>query len=207
MVTEFSSGSQPPPFLGVHRTVVKKKTSPGTNFIRRDCHPSKKEGNFSAKAQRKLTGLYSIISLCPIKDGVLRPILKRRHLNAYIKVLWFKMLTTAQILETIEPNDWFTTIDCVFSCTPSFRPQKVPSFCLSKPGISVRGPPLWSLSLTSCLHQPTHGGYEDPSISRRLADLCTKPSSGLGGHREGYKSYKGTCFCMNHEKSNVELSQ
>ncbi len=103
---------QPPPFLGVHRTVVKK--SPGTNFIRRDCHPSKKEGNFSAKAQRKLTGLYSIISLCPIKDGVLRPILKRRHLNAYIKVLWFKMLTTAQILETIEPNDWFTTIDAYF---------------------------------------------------------------------------------------------
>lgn len=84
----------------------------------------------------------------------------------------------------------------IFSCTNSSRPQEVPSFCFSRPGVSVRSPPLWPLSITSCLHQggvsdplPSSGGrYKDPPISRRLADLCTKPSSGLGGHKDSYQS-------------------
>ncbi len=39
------------------------------------------------------------------------PILDLRHLNVFVKVLPFKMLSTAQILESIEEGEWFTSTD------------------------------------------------------------------------------------------------
>ena len=56
-------------------------------------------------------GFYSIYFLVPKKDGGLRPILDLRRLNTHLKTLTFKMLQTKHILESIEPGEWFTTID------------------------------------------------------------------------------------------------
>ena len=56
-------------------------------------------------------GFYSKYFLIPKKDGGLRPILDLRHLNSFLKVLPFKMLTTSQILHTVEEGEWFTSLD------------------------------------------------------------------------------------------------
>jgi len=62
-------------------------------------------------ASKQFTGFFSKYFLVSKKDGGLRPILDLRQLNRFIKVLPFKMLTTVQILESIEPGEWFTSID------------------------------------------------------------------------------------------------
>ena len=58
----------------------------------------------------QLTGFYSLFPHVK-KDGGLHPILDPRCLNAFIKVLPFKMLTTSYILEAVEKGDWFTSVD------------------------------------------------------------------------------------------------
>lgn len=56
-------------------------------------------------------GFYSIYFLAPKKDGGVRPILDLRRLNQYLSALPFKMLTLKTILQSVQPGDWFTTID------------------------------------------------------------------------------------------------
>lgn len=65
----------------------------------------KKKAISQLKPKEQLTGFHSNYFLVPKKDGRLRPNLDLRHLNAYIKVQRFKMLITAEILESIEPNE------------------------------------------------------------------------------------------------------
>ena len=56
-------------------------------------------------------GFYSRYFLITKKDGGLRPILDLRGLNYYLKVFPFKMLRTRDVLQTVLPGDWFTSID------------------------------------------------------------------------------------------------
>ncbi len=70
-----------------------------------------KKANVQISTGEQLTGLYSKYFPVPKKDGGLRPILDLRQLNRFIKVLPFKMLTTKQILESIEPGVWLASID------------------------------------------------------------------------------------------------
>ena len=70
-----------------------------------------KDAIMKVDPDEQLTGFYSTYFLVPKKDGGIRPILDLRRLNAFIKVLPFKMLTTGQILESIERGEWFTSID------------------------------------------------------------------------------------------------
>ncbi len=69
-----------------------------------------KKAIFQISTSRSLTGFYSKYFLVPKKDGGLRPILDLRQLNRFITLLPFKMLTTTQILESIEPGEWFASI-------------------------------------------------------------------------------------------------
>ncbi len=132
---------RPPPFLGVHMTVV-KKPSPGTDFIRRNYDPFKKEGNFSAKAQQ--TAHWVLFELFPRAQ-------KRWWSPTRLRPEMFKYIHKST---AVQDADHCTNLGGyrskrmvhnnrsqrrVFSCTHSSRSQKVPSFCLSKPGISVRG--------------------------------------------------------------------
>ena len=55
-----------------------------------------KDAIMRVEPRKQLTGFYSLYFLVSKKDGGLRPILDLRCLNAFIKVLPFKMLTTSQ---------------------------------------------------------------------------------------------------------------
>ena len=56
-------------------------------------------------------GFYSRYFLVPKKTGGFRPILDLRGLNAYLKVLPFRMLTTTGVLQAVREGEWFTSID------------------------------------------------------------------------------------------------
>jgi len=101
---------RPPSFSGIHLTVVKNPVQ--AEILSKEIAALlRKKAITQLQPNEQHTGFYSNYFLVPKKDGGLRPILDLRHLNAYIKVLPFKMLTTAQILEVIEPSEWFTTLD------------------------------------------------------------------------------------------------
>ena len=55
--------------------------------------------------------LYSPYFLVPKASGGLRPIMDLRRLNAYVKTLPFKMLTSAQVLSSVSEGEWFTLVD------------------------------------------------------------------------------------------------
>lgn len=54
---------------------------------------------------------YSTYFLVSKKDSGLQPILDLRGLNRYMKVLPFRMLTTADMLRVVSQGDWFMSID------------------------------------------------------------------------------------------------
>lgn len=56
-------------------------------------------------------GVFSTYFVVPKKDGGLRPVLDLRRLNTYLKQLPFRMLRTTDVLHSIEPRDWFVTVD------------------------------------------------------------------------------------------------
>lgn len=56
-------------------------------------------------------GFYSTYFLVPKKTGGLRPILDLRTLNEFLKVLPFKMLTVSDVLKSVLPGEWFTSVD------------------------------------------------------------------------------------------------
>ena len=56
-------------------------------------------------------GFYSQYFLVPKASGGLRPILDLRRLNAYVKTLPFRMLTSAQVLSSVSEGEWFTLVD------------------------------------------------------------------------------------------------
>ena len=49
--------------------------------------------------------------LVPKKEGGFRPILDLRGLNSFLKVLPFHMLKTAEVLQAVARQSWFTSID------------------------------------------------------------------------------------------------
>ncbi|XP_061590737.1 uncharacterized protein LOC133456285 [Cololabis saira] len=57
------------------------------------------------------SGFYSTYFLIPKKDTSLRPVLDLRGLNQYLKVLPFRMLRTRDVLQSVTPGEWFTSID------------------------------------------------------------------------------------------------
>lgn len=56
-------------------------------------------------------GFYSNYFLVQKKNGGYRPILDLRNLNRCLKVLPFRMLTTADVLRTVAQGEWFTSVD------------------------------------------------------------------------------------------------
>ncbi|KAK7895505.1 hypothetical protein WMY93_020830 [Mugilogobius chulae] len=56
-------------------------------------------------------GFYSRYFLVPKKTGDLRPVLDLRGLNVFLKVMPFRMLRTAEVLQAISAGEWFTTLD------------------------------------------------------------------------------------------------
>ena len=57
------------------------------------------------------SGFYSKYFLVEKKGGGRRPILDLRGLNASLKKLPFKMLTTSSLLKKVRPGTWFTSVD------------------------------------------------------------------------------------------------
>ena len=56
-------------------------------------------------------GFYSTYFIIKKKTGGFRPILDLRGLNRYLKVMPFHMLTTKDILQSVAPGEWFTSVD------------------------------------------------------------------------------------------------
>ncbi|XP_037536617.1 uncharacterized protein LOC119413633 [Nematolebias whitei] len=56
-------------------------------------------------------GYYSTYFLVQKKTGGFRPILDLRGLNQYLKELPFHMLTTAEVLQAVTREEWFTSVD------------------------------------------------------------------------------------------------
>ena len=88
-----------------------REPSPGGDFKSGDFNPSREEGNRESGIQEQLAGFYSKYFIIPKKDGGLRPILDLRQLNAFLKVLPFRMLTTQETLVSIEGGEWFTSLN------------------------------------------------------------------------------------------------
>ena len=59
----------------------------------------------------RLNGFYSVYFLIPKKDGGFRPILDLRGLNRFLKVLPFRMLRMADVLQSVAQGAWFVLID------------------------------------------------------------------------------------------------
>ena len=57
------------------------------------------------------SGFYSTYFLVTKKTGGFRPVLDLRGLNRYLKKLPFHMLTTADVLQSMVKNEWFTSVD------------------------------------------------------------------------------------------------
>ncbi len=165
-----------------------------------------------------LTGFYSNYFLVPKKDGGLRPVLDLRRLNMYIKVLRLKMLTTAQILEATEPNEWFTTIDLkdAYFHVPihpdhkkflrfAFQSQAY-QFEVLPFGLSL-SPRVFTRVVSAALCPLQMAGIK---ILPYLDDwLICAPSRHqvLEDTERVINHIRELGFCMNHEKSNVEPRQ
>ena len=101
---------RPPPFTGVHMTTVKDPVQAQV-LAAEVATLLQKEAIVRVDASEQHAGFYSKYFLVSKKDGGLRPILDLRHLNKFLKVLPFRMLTTRQILHTVEEGEWFTSLD------------------------------------------------------------------------------------------------
>ncbi|XP_030272829.1 uncharacterized protein LOC115581680 [Sparus aurata] len=101
---------RPPPFSGVRMTTVRDPVQEKI-LAGEIATLLQKDAIMRVEPSEQLAGFYSLYFLVSKKDGGLRPILDLRRLNAFIKVLPFKMLTTSQILEAVEKGDWFTSVD------------------------------------------------------------------------------------------------
>ncbi|XP_071400930.1 LOW QUALITY PROTEIN: uncharacterized protein [Centroberyx affinis] len=100
---------QPPPFSRVRMTLVRDPVQ-ATVLAEEVATLLQKDAIVKVSPSEQRIGFYSMYFLVPKKGG-LRPVLDLRRLNAYVKVLPFKMLHTRHILESIEQGEWFTTID------------------------------------------------------------------------------------------------
>ena len=60
---------------------------------------------------QSLNGFYSRYFIVKKKGGGFRPIMDLRHLNKYLKVFKFRMLTNVTLLNMLRPGDWFTSLD------------------------------------------------------------------------------------------------
>lgn len=101
---------RPPPFSRVRMTLVRDPVQ--AQFLKREILILlQKDAIMKVDPSEQLAGFYSTYFLVPKKDGGLRPILDLRRLNTFMKVLPFKMLTTNQVLESLERGEWFTSID------------------------------------------------------------------------------------------------
>ncbi len=107
------------------------------------------------------------------------PILDLRPLNRYLKVLKFCMLHTADVLQGVKQDDWFTTIDLkdsYFHCSPS---QTVPALCLRGEGPLILCAAVRNLTGTRDLHKicgsstvsTTEQRYAHFPLPRRLVNL------------------------------------
>ena len=56
-------------------------------------------------------GFYSNFFLVPKKSGGLRPVIKLKPLNLFIKKEKFKMETNRSIRKALSPDNWVTSID------------------------------------------------------------------------------------------------
>lgn len=61
--------------------------------------------------EKSQQGFYSRYFVIPKKGGGLRPILDLRLLNKHLRKYSFKMLSHKTLVQSIRPNDWFTTCD------------------------------------------------------------------------------------------------
>ena len=82
--------SAPPAFSGVQMTMVKDPVQ--AEVLNREILTLlEKEAVERVSSDEQLAGFYSKYFIIPKKDGGLRPILDLRRLNAFVKVLPFKM--------------------------------------------------------------------------------------------------------------------
>ncbi len=174
---------RPPTFSGVHMTMVKDPVQ--AQILANEITTlMQKKAIVQISTSKQLTGFYSKYFLVPKKDGGLRPILDLRQLNRFIKVLPFKMLTTAQILESIEPGEWFASIDLkdAYFHVPICQ-DRVYQFRVLPFGLSL-SPRVF----TSGFSSPSSSSVcrnKNCSIPGRLVNLCSFSQSSHEGHRNG----------------------
>ncbi len=131
------------------------------------------------------SGFYSPYFIVPKKSGGLRPILDLRVLNRALHKLSFKMLTQRRTHFRVRPSPRLVCSDRpegrVLSCLDPPVTQAIPAIRVRGSGISVQGPALRAVPVTSRLHQshgggpcsPERTGCAHPQLPRRLAHTCT----------------------------------
>jgi len=102
--------SIPPPFRGIREANLSSQEEIG--FLSTEIQALlQKQAVSVVHSEDREKGLYSMYFLVSNKPGEFRPILDLRILNQHIVCKKFHMLTIKQLLELVQPGDWFTTID------------------------------------------------------------------------------------------------
>ncbi|XP_030293378.1 uncharacterized protein LOC115593839 [Sparus aurata] len=101
---------RPPTFCGVKMSVVRDPTK-SLALSRELASLLDKDAIEPVVGHTRLNGFYSVYFLIPKKDGGFRPILDLRGLNRFLKVLPFRMLRMADVLQSVAQGAWFVSID------------------------------------------------------------------------------------------------
>ncbi len=140
-------------------------------LVRGDCCPPGKGCNRASPSSWDEAGIYSPFFIVPKKSSGLWPILDLRISN--LALLSSQLILQRLTWRTLAFVSWFF----------------VGTACVRESGMAVQGPPLWALSVPSCLHVSQGGrpcpvtgsGHQDPQLSGAWKTLSLRPESSLWG--------------------------
>ncbi len=157
--TQFQFARHPPNFRGVHFTSLKAVDAPV--LCAEIAVLLAKDALEPVPPADMRSGFYSPYFIVPKKSGGLRPILDLRVLNRALHKLPFKMMMRKCIFGCVRTLDWFCSDRPEGRVLSSLDPpatQAIPAICVRGSGISVQGPALRAVPVTSCLYQSRGGG-------------------------------------------------